>query len=121
MEVNLTLEDALHGLEEEATDMDDLEPTEAESESESEISGQVVLVSGRKLSDSNIQEDEDSHPAYANSDFYMKHKPDLIQKPPNTQPPKNSDFSSDSGTDIQDKAFLKQYKNEKSEGKLLNL
>ena len=63
--------------------MDDLEPTEDESESESETSGQVVLVSGRKLSDrDNIQEGEDSHPPYANSDFYMKHKPELIQKPP---------------------------------------
>ena len=59
--------------------MDDLEPTE--DESESETSGQVVLVSGRKLSDK-IQEGEDSHPPYANSDFYMKHKPELIQKPP---------------------------------------
>ena len=95
--------------------MDDLEPTEAESESESET---VVLVSGRKLSDSNIQKDEDSYPTspYANSDFYMKHKPELVQKPPALS---DSDSSSDSDMNIQDKAFLKQYKNEKSEGKLL--
>jgi len=99
--------------------MDDLEPTEAESESESETAGQVVLVSGRKLSDSNIQKDEDSYPTspYANSDFYMKHKPELVQKPPALS---DSDSSSDSDMNIQDKAFLKQYKNEKSEGKLLN-
>ena len=102
--------------------MDDLEPTEAASESESETSGQVVLVSGRKLSDGIIEKDshdenfETPHPAYANSDFYMKHKPELIQKTPNNL--RNSDSSSD--MDVQDKAFLKQYKNEKSEGKLLN-
>ena len=98
--------------------MDDLEPTEAESESESETAGQVVLVSGRKLSDSNAQQDQDSYPTspYANSDFYLKHKPELVQKPPALT---DSDSSSDSDMNIQDKAFLKQYKNEKSEGKLL--
>ena len=114
--------DALHGMEEEATDMDDLEP--ASSSSESETSGQVVLVSGRKLSDSNIPTHELTYqpptgestykPAYANSNFYMKHKPETIPKPPNALIVNSS--SSDSQIDIQDKVFLKQYKNEKSEG-----
>merc|ERR1712031_93891 len=92
--------------------MDDLEPVEsAESVSESETSGQVILVSGRKLSDrNNIQDEELPHPAYANADFYMKHKPDTRPKPPNALT-----SSSSSDMDIHDKAFLKQYKNEKSE------
>ena len=107
--------------------MDDLGPTEDESNSESETSGQVVLVSGRKLSDGQLSDNQKEdhprinqymHPGYINSDFYMKHKPELVPKPPNAL--RNSDSSSDSGMDIQDKAFLKQYKNEKSEGKLLN-